>query len=228
MGLFNALSKVSLILIVLILIMPGLMVNPAQAAKPTHTPDPTKIVPTDGAQPPHPFTVIDTPAGRLVDGTVAVFKKDGGETVLDLRTHKPFKTAKGELPEGMAGGDYTVFFRQPDGTEIELGPFTVHSEVIEYRPPFMEPTEGPPGTLFTITDDKGGMASADRIIFAMHGTGPEAGIPVEDPQFFADGKTATGRVPSTVAPGLDYDVTVHNGDPTVNPPLFNALFFFVS
>lgn len=65
-------------------------------------------------------------------------------------------------------------------------------------------------------------------MFAVAGTGPEAGTPVDNPEFLDGGKTANGTVPATLSPGLFYDVTVHGGDPTVNPPLFNALMFFVN
>lgn len=76
---------------------------------------PTKIVPTDGAPPGHPFTIIDTPGGRLVDGVKAVFKSGGGtETLVDeLNTHKPWKTAQGTVPSGLAPGDYDVGIRPP-------------------------------------------------------------------------------------------------------------------
>ena len=53
---------------------------------------PTKIVPTL-AEPVHPFTLIDTPEGRLMDGTVAVFTFNGASTEVSLETHKSDKTA---------------------------------------------------------------------------------------------------------------------------------------
>lgn len=62
----------------------------------------TKIAPTEAAAP-HPFTIIDTPDGRLVDGSVAVFRLNGVETVIPLKTHKPYNTAQGNLPAGMGG-----------------------------------------------------------------------------------------------------------------------------
>ncbi|MFC2012836.1 hypothetical protein ACFLUE_00955 [Chloroflexota bacterium] len=84
----------------------------------------TKIAPNKGDVG-HPFTIIDTPEGRLTDGTKAVFKSAGTEVVVDLQTHNPHKTAQGTIPTGIVPGDYAVFVRQPDGTEIEFGMFTV-------------------------------------------------------------------------------------------------------
>jgi hypothetical protein len=84
----------------------------------------TKIAPTV-AGPGHPFTIIDTPEGRLIDGSVAVFKLGGLEVVLPGRTHKPHNTMQGRLAPDMIGGEYTVFVRQPNGSEFEIGLFTV-------------------------------------------------------------------------------------------------------
>jgi hypothetical protein len=93
---------------------------------------PTKIVPTDGAEPGHPFTILDTPAGRLVDGCQAVFNLGGSQTTIDLRTHRPYKTAKGEIPADMGGGDYQVSIRCPDSTEFEIGTFMVIGEITPF------------------------------------------------------------------------------------------------
>ena len=82
----------------------------------------TKIAPTE-AEPGHPFTIIDTPEGRLIDGSVVVFKLDGLEVVLPGRTHKPFNTMQSRLAPDMFNGEYSVFVRQPDGTEFEIGLF---------------------------------------------------------------------------------------------------------
>lgn len=185
----------------------------------------TKIAPTKG-EPGHPFTIIDTPERRLIDDSKAVFKLDGSETVVDLRTHKPHATAQGELPQGMPGGEYYVFIKQPDGTEIEIGLFTVLAPVAEPTTPSITPTWGDPGSTFTITDPKGRMSGADRIIFAVAGAAPEAGMEAINVWFSSDGETATGEVPYAIAPFLPHDVTVHAGDPTINPPIFNALEFF--
>ena len=186
----------------------------------------TKIAPKKGELG-HPFTIVDTPEHRLIDGTKAVFKLEGAETVVDLRTHKPHSTAQGVLPQGMSGGEYTVFIRQPDGTEIEIGLFTVLAPVAEPTVPSISPTSGPIVTSFTITDPSGRMYLADRIIFTPEGEAPEEGTVVSDAWFSLDGKTATGMVPVTLASG-PYFVTVHMGDPTTNSPLFNGLRFDVT
>jgi hypothetical protein len=84
----------------------------------------TKIAPIQ-AKAGHPFTIIDTPQKRLIEGSVAVFRLGGQEVVLPGRTHKPYNTMHGRLAPDMFGGDYTVWVRQPDGAEIEIGSFTV-------------------------------------------------------------------------------------------------------
>jgi hypothetical protein len=84
----------------------------------------TKIAPTKASSG-HPFTIIDTPEGRLIDGSVAVFRLGQLEVVLPGRTHKPYNTMQGRLAPDMIGGEYTVFVRQPDGSEFEIGQFTV-------------------------------------------------------------------------------------------------------
>lgn len=87
----------------------------------------TKIAPSE-AETGHPFTIIDTSQRRLVDGSVAVFRLGALEVQLPLKTHKPFNTAKGRLASDMYGGLYLVFIRQPDGSEFEVGVFTVFGE----------------------------------------------------------------------------------------------------
>lgn len=84
----------------------------------------TKITPTQ-AEAGRVFTIIDAPQGRLVDGSVAVFRLDGSEVVLPGRTHVSYSTMQGRLSPDMFGGEYSVFVRQPDRTEFEIGPFTV-------------------------------------------------------------------------------------------------------
>jgi hypothetical protein len=211
MGLISVLSKVSLILIILILIMPGFVVNPAQAAKPAHTPDPTKIVPTDGGQPGHPFTIIDTPAGRLVDGTKAVFKLGGTETVVDLKMNKPHKPAKGTVPD-VPGGEYVVHFCQPDGTEISLGTFMIFGD--EPSEPYITPTEGPVGTTFTIYDPLGRIKPGSLALFHLPNTDPATGVNADDITISSDGKYITGKVPPNLA-AMDHWVSVQRtlGDP---------------
>ena len=89
--------------------------------------------------------------------------------------------------------------------------------------PTIDPTSGSFGTKFTITDPQGRMTCADTIIFTRSGS--EFGHTIRDASFSADGKTATGTNSFLIiAPGI-YDVTVHCGDPLVNPPLFDALQF---
>ncbi len=74
----------------------------------------TKIAPTE-AVPPYPFNIIDTAARRLVDGSVAVFRLNGVETIIPLNTHKPYNTANGSLSVGMGGGVYEVSVRTLSG-----------------------------------------------------------------------------------------------------------------
>jgi hypothetical protein len=95
-------------------------------ALPMNVVAPTKIVPTDGGAPGHPFTIVDTPEGRLTDGCKAVFKGPVMEVETDLRTHNSHKVAQGRVPEGIFPGEYIVFVRVPDGSEFEIGPFMVY------------------------------------------------------------------------------------------------------
>lgn len=80
-------------------------------------------------------------------------------TNIVLRTHEPYKTAQGRLPAGMAPGTYNVFFRQPDGTEVEAGPFTVKPTVGRRERNALEDTVwvleayGEPGNLNDILAD---------------------------------------------------------------------------
>ena len=185
----------------------------------------TKIAPTKG-EPGHPFTIINTPEHRLIDGSKAVFKLGDAEVVIDLRTHKPYSTAQGVLPLDITGGDYTVFCRQPDGTVIEIGMFKVLAPVAEPTQPSISPTIGEPTTTFTITDPQGRMIVANLIILTPEGESPEQGLPVTDAWFSPDGKTATGTIPPTAQTGQNF-ISVHANAPT-EPPLFNALAFTVS
>ena len=184
---------------------------------------PTKIAPTK-AKPPHPITLIDTPDGRLVDGSKAVFTLDGVETVVDLRTNG--KTGHGNLPAGMPGGIYTVAFRQPDGTVISAGSFEVDAAPEASLEPSISPTSGPVTTAFTISDPQGRMAGATVILFFETGQGPDQGKLVADAVFSADGKEATGTVPTTLGTGAHF-VTVH-ATSSNDVPVFNALSFQVT
>lgn len=184
----------------------------------------TKIAPTEAA-PPHPFTIIDTPDGRLVDGSVAVFKFNGAETILPLNTHKPYKTAQGAIPAGMGGGIYEVFVRLPGGTEFFVGTFTVIAPAIITEPPSISPTSGSPGTPFTLYDPQGRMATAQLVVFTPFGQSFDNGALVIGPVFSADGTTVSGRVPATAEPAPSL-VTVHQVS-QLDPPLFNGLAYTV-
>ena len=83
---------------VMALAIAAVFVAMAGIASPAHAV--LKIAPTE-AEPGHPFTIIDTPAKRIVDGSVAVFRFFGIETVLPLRTHKPYNTAQSRLASRM-------------------------------------------------------------------------------------------------------------------------------
>ncbi len=185
----------------------------------------TKIAPTEAA-PPHPFTIIDTPYARLVDGSVAVFKLNGAETIIPLNTHKPYKTAQGVIPEGMGGGTYDVYVRMPDGTEFFVGTFTVDAPVITPAVPTISPTFGAPGSAFTITDPDGRIGPSDLAIFYSEGSDPAGGTPATNVIVGADGATLTGGVPGTCAPQTQYYVTVR---PAFDQPArFNDLAFLVT
>ena len=156
-----------------------------------------KIAPNKAYQG-HPFTIVDTPQGRLTDGSVAVFILDGIETTISLRTHKPGKTAQGELPQDLPPGVYQVIIRKMDETEFAIGQFEVREKPSN---PYITPSEGPSGTRFTITDPKGRMKSGDLVVFYYKGTDPNLGVPAKDVIVSADGTTLTGTVNIGVEPG---------------------------
>ncbi len=185
---------------------------------------PVKIAPTRAA-PPHPFELIDTPEGRLVDGTVAVFDLNGVKSEIPLRTHSPYKTAHGDLPANLPGGDYLVSFKTPSGEEFEVGPFKVIGPPPEPTVPTIEPTSGPVGTLITITDPQGRLTGADRIMFTQPGNPFETGTPAGEFQFVS-ATEVKGKVPQ--ADEVPHDVTVHAGDPTLNEPLIDVLGFEIT
>jgi len=87
---------------------------------------PTTIAPTDG-EPGHGFVLIDTSDGRIADGAKAVFTLNGASTEVDLITQSG-TVAYGSVPE-VGGGDYTVSFKLPDGTVIDVGNFEVTEPV---------------------------------------------------------------------------------------------------
>jgi hypothetical protein len=183
----------------------------------------TKIAPGE-AEAGHPFTVLDSGMGRLVDGSVAVFELDGQLVTMPLDTHKPYNTAQGRLPASIGGGSYSVYIRRPGATEFDVGPFVVRGPAT-VTAPFVSPTSGVIGTIFTITDQLGRMSFADVVVFSLEGQAPIDGRVVVA-TFSEDGTTATGIVPATLAPG-GYAVTVHD-EGAANAPIFNALLFTVT
>jgi hypothetical protein len=183
---------------------------------------PSKIVPNDGAEPGQPFNIIDTPDGRLVTGSVALFRLNNNTTQVQLDTGSPYKTAKGRVPT-VDGAVYEVSVRRPDGQEFSVGTFRVIGGVTS---PTISPTAGLAGEQFTITDPQGRMTDADRILFTQPFADPATGRAAGEVSFSADGKTATATVPDVAATG--YLVTVHEGEPNLNPPLFAALNFRVN
>ncbi len=89
----------------------------------------TMIAPSSGS-PGQLITITDAPQGRLIDDSLAVFiDNHGGGADVVLDTHEPFQTARGRLPAIMAPGDYDVFIKQPSGTKIPVGTFTVKPDV---------------------------------------------------------------------------------------------------
>lgn len=220
-------GKIGIISVLVVLGM--LMSSGLVAAKPGGVPpahaDPTKIVPTDGAEPGHPFTIIDTGQARLTDGCKAVFKLGGSETVVDLRTHKPYNTAKGIVPD-IGGGDYTVFVRQADGSEFEIGPFTVIAEPAEPQEPTITPTEGRRGDSFTIYDPQGRILSDSVVLFYKVGEDPgNDGVNADDIVISDDGTTLTGKVPQRAKDG-DNRIWVapsRAGHSYFDLPVFNVL-----
>ena len=208
---------ISVLVVLGILMSSGVVAAKPGGVPPPHA-DPTKIVPTDGAEPGHPFTIIDTGERRLTDGCVAVFKLGGSETVVDLRTHKPYKTAKGIVPD-IGGGDYTVFVRQVDSTEFEIGLFTVIGEPVPMEP-YVEPTIVQRGEFFTLIDPQGRMDPGDDLRLVPSGAGFDAGTVPIDLVISPDGTTATGIVPPLIAPG-EYSIEVR--EPGAPGPLFTPV-----
>lgn len=180
-----------------------------------------KIAPNE-AHPGHPFTIVDTPQGRITDGSVAVFILDGIETIIPLRTHKPGKTAQGELPSDVKPGVYQVNIRKMDDTEFTIGQFIVRKKPSN---PYITPREGPPGTKFTITDPQGRMKSGDLVIFYYKGTDPVQGVLANNVVVSADGTTLTGTVNIGVEPGKN-SVSVRPG--LFEDSRFKDLVFVVS
>ncbi|MDH3688362.1 MAG: M23 family metallopeptidase [Gammaproteobacteria bacterium] len=184
----------------------------------------TKIAPTQ-AEAGHPFTIIDTPKRRLIGGSVAVFKLGGLEVLLSGRTRKPYNTMQGRLAPDMFGGEYTVFVRQPDGTEFEIGLFTVLGPTAP--PPSIAPDIGAPGDAFTINDPLARMQSGDLAVFYAEGTDPAIdGVSDDSVVVSPDGTSLSGNVPAGAAQGVQNFVSVRPD--TTADSRFGDLGFFVT
>jgi hypothetical protein len=192
------------------------------------TSDVTKIAPSE-AEPGEPFTLIDTDRGRLIGGSAALFFPvlGGGPIEVSLRTHRPFKTAHGRLPVAIPGGDYNVSVRQPNGTVIAIGPFHVIGAVPQE--PTIQPTSGPWGTAFTITDPQGRIQPGDIAVFYPEGESPPFGENVgafaNDVVVSADGATLAGNVPFPTCANRQNFVSVRSA---LRDPRFGDLGFFVT
>jgi len=183
----------------------------------------TKVAPTE-AEPGHPFTIIDTPDGRLIDGSVAVFKRDGVEFVLPGHTHQPYNTMQGRLATDMYSGEYTAYARQPDGAEFEIGLFTVLGATAP--PPLISPDNGVTQDSFTITDPLARIQSGDLVVFYAEGTDPVNQGVIADNIEVIDSSTITGKVPWGATSGLQNFVSVR---PTLSDSSrFGDLGFFVT
>lgn len=184
---------------------------------------PPKISPTEGDAG-HPFTLIDPQEARLADGAVAVFQAYGIEVMAPLRTHKPYKTAQGRLPQDMYAGEYTVVVRNLDGSEFVIGTFTVLGLAPE--PPSIQPDIGAWGTAFTITDPLGRIHAGDYALFYAEGSAPSIDRAADNIYISADGMTLTGTVPYAAEDGVQNFVAVR---PSVtDSSRFGDLPFFVT
>jgi hypothetical protein len=180
-----------------------------------------KVAPTQ-AEPGHPFTLIDAPNQRIVDGSLAVFRLFGLETIVPLRTHKPYNTAQGRLSSNMFGGVYTVLLRQPNGNELEVGDFTVLGP--SASPPFISPDVGPRGTPFVVTDALARIQAGDVAVFYPEGMDPSQGA-LAPGTVSVDGRTLSGTVPNGAVQGAQNFVSVR---PAEGASRFGDLGFFVT
>jgi len=170
----------------------------------------TKIAP-DHASAPHPFTLIDTPSGRLVDGSVVVLTStDHGSTAILLKTHAPYNTAQGDLPSGLIGGDYTVSVTRPDGSAFPVGTLHIDGPTAASLEPHIDPTSGWIGSTFTITDPQGRMQQGDIVIFYRNGS--PGGVLAANVSVSADGTRITGDVPGDAASGPNWVAVRPPGD----------------
>lgn len=195
----------------------------------------TKIVPSS-ARPGHPFTIIDVPQHRLSTGAVVLFRRDGAETQINLRTHRPHNTAKGRLGRNMVPGHYTVHVRVLR-YEFDVGSFTVigqhrgesygdddtsggddtsagddtSGEGDDPTVPIdaiIDPTEGVAGiTFFTMNDPAGRMQDGDLILFYQESNDPLSGAPAMG-TVLVDASLMLGIVPNV--PAGQYLVTVRS------------------
>ncbi len=88
----------------------------------------------------------------------------------------------------------------------------------------IDPTSGPIGTAFTITDPDGRFVAGDIVVFTSLGTDPTTnGINADNVSVSADGTTVTGNVPVSINLGI-FAVTVH--DDVANPDRLGIAFLF--
>lgn len=184
---------------------------------------PPKISPTEGDAG-HPFTLIDPQEARLANGAVAVFQAYGIEVVVPVRTHKPYKTAQGRLPQDMYAGEYTVVVRNLDGSEFVIGTFTVLG--LSPEPPSIQPDIGAWETAFTITDPLGRIQEGDLAVFYADGSAPSIDRVADNIYISADGMTLTGTVPYAAEDGVQNFVAVRPS--LTDSSRFGDLMFFVT
>ena len=92
--------------------------------------------------------------------------------------------------------------------------------------PSIDPTSGPIGSAFTITDPRGRIQQGDLAVFYLKGTNPALGTPADNVIVNPDGTTLSGTVPAVASPNSQYNVSVR---PALSSPArFNALDFFVT
>jgi hypothetical protein len=166
-----------------------------------------KIAPSKG-KPGHRFTVHDVPMGRLVDGSIARFEAPEDHTYyydIPLRTHHPYKTANGSLPEYIAPGMYTVWVVGSEFDPFSVGSFQVLDSNVVAEPTIF-PTSGGPGDPFRITDPSARIRLGDIALFYALGQDPAEGT-VADDISVPYPTSLTGKVPNGLAP-VTYHVAV--------------------
>lgn len=165
---------------------------------------PTKIAPSRGSAG-EDFTIIDTPAGRLAAGSMAVFLDpiSGTRISVPLSTHRPHMTAQGKVPALSGGVTYQVNV-EVDGTSFPVGTFQAGGTALVA--PTITPSQGPVGTDFTIDDAAARMAAGDQAIFYVPGADPSTGTPATAVNIVG-GSVLSGQVP-VVPAGVQYYVAV--------------------